>query len=175
MIASPYVDPSRIILYGHSLGGAVALHLAAENLSKFMAVIIENTFMSIPKMANYAKPAIAWATFVVTETWDNESQIRSLRESAKDKSKRMPDILFITGENDNIVPPIHMNELWRQAQEISHIRPEVKVLRFHMDQCSHTCYGIPGYYDGISKFYYSATGEKPMQALALPPEKTGDL
>ena len=174
-MTSPNVDPSRIILYGHSLGGAVALHLAAANPTKFMTVVIENTFMSVPKMADHAQPVIAWATFVVTESWNNEEQVRLLKESTKDKSKQAPNILFITGENDHIVPPVHMNELWRQAQEISHIRPDVKVTRFHMDQCSHTCFTVPGYYDGVSKFYYGATGGKPMQALALPPEGVSDF
>lgn len=41
------MDKSKIVLYGHSLGGAVALHLAAENADRVSAVIAENTFLRI--------------------------------------------------------------------------------------------------------------------------------
>ena len=165
---SPDVDPARIILYGHSLGGAVALHLAAANPHSFMAVIIENTFLSIPKMASYAQPKIAWATFMVTDIWDNEAQIRKLKEAARDKTKRAAHILFITGEHDHVVPPAQMTELWRQIQELSPVRPDIKIARMHMDLCKHTCFGVAGYHDHLSRFYYSISGERTMQALALP-------
>ena len=41
------VDPDRVILFGQSIGGAVAFDLAARNQSKIHAVILENTFRSL--------------------------------------------------------------------------------------------------------------------------------
>lgn len=47
------VDTSRIILFGRSLGGAVAIDLASrlEYRNKIWALVVENTFTSIPDMA----------------------------------------------------------------------------------------------------------------------------
>lgn len=47
------IDLSQIILFGRSLGGAVAIDVAAdpEYYQRLMCVILENTFTSIPDMA----------------------------------------------------------------------------------------------------------------------------
>ncbi len=49
------LDHSRIVIYGRSLGGAVALALAShEDFSNsIFALIVENTFTSIPDMAKH--------------------------------------------------------------------------------------------------------------------------
>ena len=41
----------QIVVLGKSLGGAVALHLAASNPDTFKAIVIENTFLSIEDVA----------------------------------------------------------------------------------------------------------------------------
>ena len=41
------MDKQKVVLYGHSLGGAVALHLAVENPDRVAAVIAENPFIRI--------------------------------------------------------------------------------------------------------------------------------
>lgn len=41
------VDAEKIVLFGQSIGGAVAFDLAARNQSKIHAVIVENTFRSL--------------------------------------------------------------------------------------------------------------------------------
>jgi len=45
-------DPARRLLYGHSLGGAVALELAAHDSvgERIAAVVVESTFTSIPAL-----------------------------------------------------------------------------------------------------------------------------
>lgn len=44
------VDQSKIFIFGRSLGGAVAIHLASQSYyARFIAgVIVENTFTSLP-------------------------------------------------------------------------------------------------------------------------------
>ena len=46
----------QIVVLGKSLGGAVALHLAASNPAAFKAVVIENTFLSIEDVAPKVTP-----------------------------------------------------------------------------------------------------------------------
>ena len=41
------VNNDKIVLYGHSLGGAVALKLAASNPGKVSGLILENTFIKL--------------------------------------------------------------------------------------------------------------------------------
>ena len=48
------IDTNKIVIFGRSLGGAVAIALASNELyvDKAYALIVENTFTSIPCMAN---------------------------------------------------------------------------------------------------------------------------
>ena len=52
------IDPSRLYIFGRSLGGAVAARLAM-NSNQFKGVIIENTFTSIGDMVNQLMPLVA--------------------------------------------------------------------------------------------------------------------
>ena len=58
LISRRDIDNKKIILFGRSLGGAVAISLAASHPHKesVMALVIENTFTSIPKMAQLMFP-----------------------------------------------------------------------------------------------------------------------
>lgn len=46
--------PDRLVLWGHSLGGAVAVHLAADGGAE--ALVLESTFTSLPDVAAYHYP-----------------------------------------------------------------------------------------------------------------------
>ena len=48
------IDTSKIVIFGRSLGGAVAIDLASNELylDKALALIVENTFTSIPGIAD---------------------------------------------------------------------------------------------------------------------------
>ena len=59
----PLLEKTPIILYGQSIGGAVATALAAANPGRIKGVILENTFTSLAAVAGesmaVAKPYIA--------------------------------------------------------------------------------------------------------------------
>jgi hypothetical protein len=46
------IDPGRIVLFGRSLGGAVAVYAADQYAPGVRAVVLENTFTSISDMVN---------------------------------------------------------------------------------------------------------------------------
>ena len=48
--------PAQVVVLGKSLGGAVALHVAATNPDRVAAVIVENTFLSIEDVAPKVSP-----------------------------------------------------------------------------------------------------------------------
>ena len=68
----------KIIVYGHSFGGAAALHLAAKRPASFGTLIVESTFVSVREMASLLFPKWSWLSFLITENWDNRAQIDEL-------------------------------------------------------------------------------------------------
>jgi pimeloyl-ACP methyl ester carboxylesterase len=50
-VASARCARAQVIVLGKSLGGAVALHVAAANPGRVAAVVVENTFLSIEDVA----------------------------------------------------------------------------------------------------------------------------
>lgn len=92
-------DPARRYVYGHSLGGALAIDLAARELkgdpNVVAGVIIESTFTSIPDVVRGMKwgwvPGIELA---VTQPFDSMSKIPQVRAP----------LLVLHGTADRVVP-----------------------------------------------------------------------
>ena len=53
-------DVNQIIVYGHSLGGAVAIHLATTNSDYISGLIVENTFTCIREEAVFLFDCLKW-------------------------------------------------------------------------------------------------------------------
>lgn len=47
LIAHDNVDSNHLIVYGHSLGASVALHLTKANLDRVSGLVMENPFLSL--------------------------------------------------------------------------------------------------------------------------------
>ncbi|TAQ86126.1 hypothetical protein B7494_g5561 [Chlorociboria aeruginascens] len=86
-----------IVIFGQSLGGAVAVQLAAKNQNdkKLIGVVLENTFLSMRKMIPYAIPPAKYLTWLCHQVWPTETFLPSISE--------LP-ILFLSGLRDEIVP-----------------------------------------------------------------------
>ena len=94
----------RIVLFGESLGAAVALQLALEKQAA--ALVLESSFTSIPDMAAAVYPFLPLGRFVRTR-YDNLEKIPSVR---------MP-LLILHGTRDRIVPFEQGERLFRAASE----------------------------------------------------------
>uniref|UniRef100_A0A1D1ZF23 Protein bem46 n=1 Tax=Anthurium amnicola TaxID=1678845 RepID=A0A1D1ZF23_9ARAE len=113
------IDTSRIVVFGRSLGGAVGSVLAKNNPDKVSALILENTFTSILDMAGVALPFLKWfvggsgskgpkiLNFLVRSPWSTIDIIGKIE----------PPILFLSGLQDELVPPSHMRMLYAKAVE----------------------------------------------------------
>lgn len=100
------VGGGPIIAFGRSLGGAVAVALAAKNPSTVAGLVVENTFLSISKMADSVFPVLSFFKGLVLRlSWDTAARIKDV----------VCPILFISGGRDELVPPFHMRELHRLA------------------------------------------------------------
>lgn len=82
------VDTNQIVLYGKSLGGAVALHMASKHESEIRAAVVENSFLSVPEMVPRVLPFLSFAfghkgllNFLVTNKWLNRECIQRVKST----------------------------------------------------------------------------------------------
>ena len=109
------VDPRRIVLFGQSLGGALAIHYAARGAhrSSVRAVIADSAFADYrlivrEKMAGFF---LTWPfQWLPALTVDNDYSPRSSVGAVSPVA-----LLLIHGERDGIVPPHHSRQLYELA------------------------------------------------------------
>lgn len=106
------LDQSQIILFGRSLGGAVAIDVAADPVygQKIMCVIVENTFTSIPDMAvELIHPSVKYLPLICYR-----NQYMSLHKA----HFMAAPCLFVSGLADALVPPRMMSMLHSRCGSI---------------------------------------------------------
>eukprot|EP00600_Ochromonadales_sp_CCMP1393_P003049 CAMPEP_0174988760 /NCGR_PEP_ID=MMETSP0004_2-20121128/20317_1 /TAXON_ID=420556 /ORGANISM="Ochromonas sp., Strain CCMP1393" /LENGTH=432 /DNA_ID=CAMNT_0016242037 /DNA_START=31 /DNA_END=1329 /DNA_ORIENTATION=+ len=109
-LTHPRLTNSRMILFGRSLGGAVAISLAHQYSEWVSGVVVENTFLSVSAMVDVIMPFLSRIKqFVLFMEWHSHVKITGLT---------MP-FLFISGDSDQLVPPRHMRELYELAAKCS--------------------------------------------------------
>lgn len=88
---------NKIVVYGQSIGGAVAINLTVRNLAAkdIDALILENTFLSVAKMIPSVLPVARYLTPLCHEYWKSEEQLPKITDTP---------ILFLAGLQDEIVP-----------------------------------------------------------------------
>jgi alpha-beta hydrolase superfamily lysophospholipase len=103
----------RRFLYGYSLGGAVAIALAAQHDS-LAGLVIESSFTSISDLVRQSKWGwVPGLSLLVTQEFDSSARIRKVNEP----------LLFIHGTDDSIVPHTMSDRLLADAVAVP---PEFK-------------------------------------------------
>ena len=127
---SDVIDTSNIVIFGRSLGGAVAIHLASilQNESKKSdeeirpsALLLENTFTSVQEMAVQLFPLLRATSCIMDRLLENKWQNIDRIENVN------CPILFLSGAKDNIVPPSHMKRLYELASSNSSNNVKMKI------------------------------------------------
>ncbi|XP_065063388.1 protein ABHD13-like [Rhopilema esculentum] len=156
------IDHERIILYGRSLGGAVAIDLATNQdySEHIFALIIENTFTSIPDIACHMFPWIQKLPIVCYR-----NQFLSME---KIKMLLVPT-LFISGLADQLVPPAMMLDLYN-ASTAPMKRLETFVTGTHNDTWQ--CYG---YSEVINKFLNEVVDARNAGLVTKPLRRTNQM
>jgi fermentation-respiration switch protein FrsA (DUF1100 family) len=115
LLARPEVDPSHIVVFGQSLGGALAIHYLAHSRFRgnVKALIVDSAFSDYERIGRekLAAAVITWpfqwfASLAIDNRYSPEASIGALSP--------IP-ILFIHGDADTIVPLHHSQRLYELA------------------------------------------------------------
>ena len=96
---------SSIVLYGRSLGGAVAIYIASTMSASILGLILENTFLSIRKTVSHIFPLLKYLARFVHQHWDLESLVPTIPSDIP--------VLLMSARRDEIVPPGHMDKIFK--------------------------------------------------------------
>lgn len=135
---------TKVVLYGQSLGGAVALKLLANNHEEevIAGVILENTFLSIRKLIPTVMPPARYISMLCHQRWESEQSIQQVPEDG-------PPILFLSGLKDEIVPP----EMMRTLHDLCKVNQ--KIWREFEGGDHNSTVAEPGYFNAIWQFLQS--------------------
>lgn len=107
LITQRRIQPEEIFVYGHSLGGAIAIELASRH-PEMAGLIVEGSFTSISGILDHRfSRQIFPKSLVLTQKFDSLSKIGNIP---------VP-VLFIHGTNDSVVPFFMSQELFNAATD----------------------------------------------------------
>jgi len=135
------LDTNKIVVFGRSLGGAVAIDLASRSINKerISAVLLENTFTSIPDIARILFP---FKIIKILPVWFYKNQFKS----GKKVCRITQPTLFLSGLADKLIPPRMMTTLYSSCGS-----PIKRLARFVSGNHNET-WGCPEYYQTINYF-----------------------
>lgn len=98
------IAPERILIYGHSLGGAIAIELATRH-PEAGGLIAESSFTSVKQMARWK--------FAITYLLPLDLLLRhQFNSEEKVGSNELPPVLFVHGTDDSKVPCYMCKQLY---------------------------------------------------------------
>jgi fermentation-respiration switch protein FrsA (DUF1100 family) len=117
LLAHKDVDPDKIIIFGQSLGGSLAIYYAAHSAyrANIRAVVIDSAFFDYrqivkEKLAGFFLTwPFQWLPWLTMD--DDYSPANAVASISP-----LP-LLLIHGEQDVVVPPHHSQQLFEQAKE----------------------------------------------------------
>jgi pimeloyl-ACP methyl ester carboxylesterase len=112
LVTQKSIAPGSIFIYGHSIGGAIAIDLAVSHPDA-AGLIVEATFTSIIDMAHLQyRYRLLPMNLIVEQKFDSLSKVADLNVPA----------LFIHGTHDRRVPPEMSRRLYENTSSPRHIK-----------------------------------------------------
>lgn len=107
LVKQQQVPASKIFLYGHSLGGAIAIELARRH-PEAAGLIVQSSFTSMQQMVQrQSKYRLFPVKLLLTQRFDSIGKVKSLR---------MP-VLFVHGTADPYIPANMSQTLYAKAPQ----------------------------------------------------------
>ncbi|OIR57777.1 MAG: BEM46 family protein [Amphiamblys sp. WSBS2006] len=168
-LLSRKIDTKRIYLYGQSLGGACAFSLLEKHADKICGLIIENTFLSIPKVIRNFLPVSSFiASCFISDRWDTEKILK--RFITNKTGKFFPKTILLSAKRDEMVPCYHMQKIFKHICEIMPVsrKKDISIVLFN-DPGHNTTWLEKEYFKRILFFIKDKTtadipGERPPYA-----------
>jgi alpha-beta hydrolase superfamily lysophospholipase len=104
-LGTQHPGPPRYV-FGHSLGGAIAVALAAQ-VDDERGVLVEGSFSSVPDVVSSFKWGWLPVGPLITQRFDAESKVDKLGSP----------LLVVHGSNDRLIPPALGRKLYERARE----------------------------------------------------------
>ncbi|MBS1549100.1 MAG: alpha/beta fold hydrolase [Bacteroidetes bacterium] len=116
------VKDTKILIYGQSLGGNLAIPLAKDNQNKIEGLVLEGTFLNAKNIGGHYLPIIG--NLIVKNDFDNKRNIKEFRKP----------ILVVHSKEDKVIPIKLGKKIYEKANEKkefyevtgSHINANVK-------------------------------------------------
>jgi len=131
------VDLSKLWIYGESLGGAVAVHIADKYQDQLQGLILENTFTSLLDMIKRVHPVLTPVRVLSRNRWTSNLRMPNIK---------LP-ILFLSGLRDGFIPPPMMKKLYELAGK----SPYKKIVEFPGGTHNRTWIS-DGFFEAIDSF-----------------------
>lgn len=151
------IDQRRLVVFGRSLGGAVATRLASlpHYAQRISCVILENTFVSLPAIAACVFGLKALGQL---PRWCYKNKFES--------KERIPSLqvptLFLSGMADTLIPPPMMQHLFQMSGA------SLKRIAKLPGGTHNETWQCVGYYDAINKFLQEVEQWKTGTAMTEP-------
>ena len=134
----PEVDPERIILFGHSLGGAVAIELAVRLGRRVHGLIVESSFASGREVTRFLIPVMPPRMLGnAIPGFDSQAKVGRLEAP----------LIIIHGEEDSLLPLAMGETLYKAAREPKFFLPVPGADHHDVHQA-----GGPAYYERLASF-----------------------
>ncbi|KAL8452561.1 hypothetical protein Emag_002236 [Eimeria magna] len=114
------VNNKEIFAFGRSIGGAVAIECARRRGQELKGIVVENTFTSLLDMLYVVFPFLTPLRLLVRLV-----QRMYMKNDEKVRSLTLP-FLFISGRQDELVPPSHMDRLFSACAARVKLREDVE-------------------------------------------------
>lgn len=132
---------NQIVIFGRSIGGAVALDIAADPRFRALltAVVVENTFTSIGCVAALYLSWTRWLPYwMFRDKYNSISKVPRIQCAA----------LFLSGEVDELVPCSMMTELFQATTST------MKCIERFPTGTHNTTWRCPKYHESIARFIH---------------------
>ena len=135
-LGQQYPEQKRYI-FGHSLGGPIAIHLAAE-VNDESGTLVEGTFTSIADIVSASKWGWVPVSFLITQRF----------EAVKRVAQTGSPLLVVHGADDQLIAPALGRKLFDAAAE-----PKMFVLVEGGSHHNTNLVGLPQYRDALAKLF----------------------
>ncbi|ELT92541.1 hypothetical protein CAPTEDRAFT_92523 [Capitella teleta] len=151
------INPKKLVLFGRSLGGAVAIQAASRYAANVHALIVENTFTSLPDIGRHLfdfRVIRCLPKICFKNKYPSDQRISHLSVPS----------LFLSGSSDNLIPPIMMHKLY----ELS-CSPLKRLAKFPAGTHNDT-WMSPGYYETMNRFLVEVSAPVDCACIHVSPQ-----